>query len=250
VKRLLLPLALAALALARPDAQSANQAPALLADQIDVSPDFRDFKNSYYVADTLASFTPETASGTIKWARHARYPRLAFNYIEGVLRPFGGVIFPEKEYDTDPVLPFSVRFVSPRTVRIRVHTGPVSRPAEPSLMLVGEPAGDRSWQYARIEGGHRYASAAGSIAILEKPWRIELRDAQGRLLTRTQHSADFESTLNPALPFSFVRRAADFSRSVAAVFSLSAGEKLFGGGESFTRLDKRGQSGRRRVVAR
>ncbi len=47
--------------------------------------------------------------------------------------------------------------------------------------------------------------------------------------------------LEPALPFAFIRRSSDYSRSVAAVFSLSPGEKLFGGGESFTRLDKRGQ---------
>ena len=45
----------------------------------------------------------------------------------------------------------------------------------------------------------------------------------------------------PALPLSFVRRTSDMSRSVAAVFSLSPGEKIFGCGESFTRLNKRGQ---------
>ena len=151
------------------------------------------------------------------------------------------MIFPEKEYDTDPVWPFSIQFVSPRTARIRVKTGPDTRGPEPSLMLAGEPAVDASWQYARIEGGHRYTSSGGSVAIFEKPWRIELRDAAGKLLTRTQGPADFESTLSPALPFSFIRRASDHSRSVAAVFSLSAGEKMFGGGESFTRLDKRGQ---------
>ena len=43
------------------------------------------------------------------------------------------------------------------------------------------------------------------------------------------------------LPFSFVRRAADYSRSNAAAFTLSPGEKIFGCGESFTGLDKRGQ---------
>ena len=43
------------------------------------------------------------------------------------------------------------------------------------------------------------------------------------------------------MPFSYIRRASDHTRSVAAVWSLSATEKLFGGGESFTRLDKRGQ---------
>src|SRR5919107_487367 len=140
MKRVLLALALAGLAATLPHAQSANQGPPLLADLVDVSPDFRDFKNSYYVADTLTAFDPATASGTIKWLRHARYPRLAFNYIEGVLRPFEGVIFPEKEYDTDPVLPFSVRFVTPRTVRIQVQTALHPRAADASLMLVGEPA--------------------------------------------------------------------------------------------------------------
>ncbi|HEY8151023.1 MAG TPA: alpha-xylosidase, partial [Vicinamibacteria bacterium] len=90
-------------------------------------------------------------------------------------------------------------------------------------------------------GGHRYTSAAGSVTITEQPWHVELRDAAGRLLTHTQHTRDFSNTLVPALPFSFIRRSSDFSRSVAAVFSLSPGEKLFGVGESFTRLDKRGQ---------
>src|SRR3954453_4877904 len=157
-------------AASRPSAQSQ---PSLLADRIDVSPDFRDFANDYYVADTVVSFDPATATGTLKWVRNHRYPRLAFNYIEGVLRPFEGVTFPEKEYDTDPVWPFSINFVSPRTARIRVKTGPDTRGAEPSLMLAGEPGVDSSWQYAKVDGGHRYTGPAGSITVIEKPWRIE-----------------------------------------------------------------------------
>ena len=107
-------------------------------------------------------------------------------------------------------------------------------------MLAGEPAVDASWQYAKIDGGHRYTSSGGSLAIFEKPWRIELRDAAGKLLTKSQSPVDFIDPV-PALPFAYIRRTSDHSRSVAAAFSLSAGEKLFGGGESFTRLDKRGQ---------
>ena len=38
-----------------------------------------------------------------------------------------------------------------------------------------------------------------------------------------------------------MRRASDYARRVGAVFSLAPGEKIFGTGESFTRLDKRGQ---------
>jgi alpha-D-xyloside xylohydrolase len=224
-----------------PHAQAARPSAPILSDLVDVSTDFNDYANAYYVADALAGFDPTTASGTITWQRHQRYPRIAFNNMQAVLRPFEGVVFPEKEYETNPVLPFSISFVSPRTVRIRVQTGPRAKDEAPSLMLAGEPPRDTSWTYAKEQGAHRYTSAAGSIRIVEKPWHIEIRDSRGRLVTTTQHTSDFASTYVPALPFSFVRRASDLSRSIAAVWSLTPGEKIFGGGESFTRLDKRGQ---------
>ncbi len=100
---------------------------------------------------------------------------------------------------------------------------------------------DHSWKYSKVDGGHRYTSAFGSVTIFENPWRLEFRDAQGKLLTRTDHDSDNTSTFTPIMPFSFVRRAADYSRSMDAVFTLSPGEKIFGCGESFTSLDKRGQ---------
>lgn len=219
----------------------ADHPPGLVSDLVDVSPDFREYRNTYFLADKLASFDPATASGSIAWARNQLVPRIAFSNMETVFKPFDGVTFPEGEYAVNPALPFSIEFVTPRTVRIRVKTGPQVKPYEPSLMLVREPPRDTSWQMTRIAGGYRYASAAGSISIFENPWHIEVRDARGRLLTRTEHTADYASQLEPALPFSFIRRASDYSRSVAAVFSLMPGEKIFGGGESFTRLDKRGQ---------
>jgi alpha-D-xyloside xylohydrolase len=150
--------------------------------------------------------------------------------------------FPGTEYADSPTLPFSVEFISPRTIRIRAKSGFEARPDGDSLMLVGGKAPhDNSWKMTEIEGGYRYASIYGSITILKNPWRIELRDADGRLLTRTHHIKDNPATFTPILPFSFVRRASDYSRSFTAVFTLSPGEKIFGCGESFTRLDKRGQ---------
>jgi len=222
-------------------AQSANAPPPLLSDLVDVSPDFRDYRNAYYLADSLSGFDPATGKGSLTWLRHQLVPRIAFDNMEAVLRPFEGVVFPDKEYATNPALPFEIQPVSPRTVRLRLRTGPRLRPEEPSLMLAHEPGRDSSWATTRVDGGWRYASAAGSVTVLEKPWHVEVRDAAGRLLTRTQHTTDHAATLVPALPFSFVRRSSDYSRSVAAVFSLSPGEKLFGTGESFARLDKRGQ---------
>lgn len=222
-------------------AGAGNQPPTLLSDLVDISSDFRDYTSGYFLADHLAAFDPATATGTLVWQRNQLSPRIAFDNMEAVLQPFNGVTFPEGEYAINPELPFSIEFVTPRTVRIRLKTGPEIKPEGQSLMLAGPVPRDTSWKMSKVDGGYRYTSSAGSVTILEKPWRIELRDAQGRLLTKTNHSADVPATLVPALPFSFIRRASDYSRSISASFSLSPGEKLFGTGESFTRLDKRGQ---------
>jgi alpha-D-xyloside xylohydrolase len=222
-------------------AQSGNQPPALLSDLVDVSKDFRDYSNTFFLADHLIAFDPAAATGTLAWQRNQLSPRIAFNNMEAVLRPFAGNTFPENEYAINPELAFSLEFVSPRTVRVRVKTGQDTREWGPSPMLAGPVPRDSSWKMTRVEGGYRYASTGGSVTVLEKPWHLEFRDAQGRLLTKTIHTADLPITLVPALPFSFIRRSSDYSRSVSASFSLAAGEKLFGTGESFTRLDKRGQ---------
>jgi len=220
---------------------SANQPPGLLSDVVDISPDFHDYANTFFLADSLASFDPASGSGTISWRRNQLVPRIAFNTMEAILHPYAGNTFPGAEYAVDPKLPFTIEFVSPRAVRIRIRTTANPRPDEPSLMLVGAPPHDASWKYSEVPGGHRYTSWAGSVTILAKPWHIEFRDAQGKLLSSTRHTADNRPLLDPVLPFSFIRRPSDYSRSVGAVFSLSPGEMIFGCGESFTRLDKRGQ---------
>jgi hypothetical protein len=48
-------------------------------------------------------------------------PRVQLDH--GRPEPFERVIFPEKEYDVDPVWAFSIQFVTQRTVRIRAKTG-------------------------------------------------------------------------------------------------------------------------------
>ncbi len=216
-----------------------HAAPALLNDPVDVSGDFRDFTNLYFTPNKITGFDPATHSGTIEWQRNAYATKHAFNNTQATLEPVKGNEFPGIEYATNPALPFSIEFVSPKTVRVRVASGPQFRKAE-SLMLAGPVAKDDSWQYSKIEGGHRYTSAAGSLTILAEPWRIEFRDAKGKLLTRSLPLKG-QGTYTPVLPFSFVRRASDYSRSMAAVFTLDAGERIFGCGESFTGLDKRGQ---------
>ena len=85
-----------------------------------------------------------------------------------------------------------------------------------------------------------FTSATGQVRIQKDPWQIEIRDANGKLLTQTHTLNDVKTYATPT-PFSFVRRARDLGHSTAASFELAHDEKLFGCGESFTRLDKRGQ---------
>lgn len=222
---------------------SSGQNFTLLNEPVDISSDFCCFTNTYYLADSLAEFDPESAAGKIVYRRYEYATGLAFNDTFASLRRARANEFPSDEYAESPALPFCIEFISPRTIRIRAQSGAENKPDGQSIMLVGGKAlqDTTSWKYSKVEGGHRYASSYGSVTILENPWHIELRDAEGRLLTRTNHSTDNNTSITPIMPFCYVRRASDYSRSFNAVFSLSPGEKIFGCGESFTRLDKRGQ---------
>ena len=214
----------------------------LVNEPVDISPDFRNFTNTYFIADSVAAFDPATVSGTLEWQRNRYSRRMAFDNELAVLEPAKHNVFPETEYPQNPVLPFSIQFISPRCFRIRMSTGLVTHPQQDTLMLVKEPVTDpRSWTYSKTSDGYLYTSSAGSVLIKPYPWHLEIRDASGKLLTETDTRQDNSTTYTPVLPFSYVERASDLSRSVAASWTLSPGEKIFGCGESFTRLDKRGQ---------
>lgn len=109
-------------------------------------------------------------------------------------------------------------------------------------MLVRKPRPDRSWRVSEEKGATVYRSPFMAVAVERDPWRIRILDGGGRELTRTVGIADTACFLNrDPMPFSFVRRPGDMRRFLAATFSLRHDEHIFGCGESFTRLDKRGQ---------
>lgn len=213
----------------------------MLNEPVDVSSDFRDFRNIYYLADELTTFDPQTASGKVKYLRHGLTTRQAFNNMLSALVPQEANEFPTTEYAAQPEHPFSIQFVSPRTFRIKMTSGPQFKPEANSLMLVdGQAKTDNSWVYSKTGEGHEYKSEFGRILIKEKPWHIYVYNAAGKLLTSTVHKSDVSNTYTPVTPFCYVRRANDYSRSMDAVFSLSPDEKIFGCGESYQEFDKRG----------
>jgi alpha-D-xyloside xylohydrolase len=224
-----------ALCVATPSSQAQ-----VLGDPVDVSQDFQKMENVYFVGSRVTSFDSSTGQGTLQWDRYLRNTTLSFNKIDVGFTRGRATEFPGTEYDQDPPLPFSVNFVSPRTIRLRFSTRAVPLDEGGSLMLEGPVPKDTSWKVEQNDREIVYTGAYGRVRIIKQPWHIEVYDQRGRLITRTQNIGDPATFITP-IPFSFVRRASDLNRRVAATFELQHDEKIFGCGESFTRLNKRGQ---------
>ena len=209
----------------------------------DMSGDFNDLSNTYFLADSLADFNTSTATGHVNWKRYRLSPRQAFNLNGYWPVRMQMLDFPETQYDNDPNLSIQLRFVSPRTVRVTMLTTPIVPKDEDAQdpMFCGPVPTDHSWKASSTADAVCYKSQYGSIEIQKYPWRLVIRDANGRVLTRSRSIIDNDSTQVKLLPFSFIKRGSDNSRSINPVFFLSPGERIYGCGESFTSLNKVGQ---------
>ena len=212
----------------------------VLGDPIDVSRDFQKMENVYFVGSKIADFDAKSGTGNLIWDRYLKSTTLSFNKVDVGLTKAKGTEFPGTEYEENPSLPFSISFVDSRTIRLRFNSRAMNLDDGNSLMLDGVLKKDSSWKVSNSENEIVYRSEFGKVKIIKNPWHVEFYDASGKLLTRTQNIGDPHTYLS-TIPFSFVRRAEDLSRRFAATFELQHDEKIFGTGESFTRLNKRGQ---------
>ena len=219
----------------------------------DMSTDFSDLSNTYFLADSLSAFDATTASGTVNWKRYRLSPRQAFNLNGYWPVRMQMLDFPDTQYDNDPDLAFQLQFIDYRTVRIRMLTTPIVAPddtdADPmfcdEFKTMWKTNDSRpsahGWRVEQDANSIRYVGNNGSIEVQRYPWRVILRDSNGKVLTQTRAIIDNDSTQVKLLPFCFIKRGADNSRSVNPVFFLSPGERIYGCGESFTSLNKVGQ---------
>lgn len=239
-----LALATAAAAVSYAQPQSFGHVPNLQSQAIDVSADFADLANTYFLADSLNSFNTANGTGTVKWDRYRLSPRQAFNLNGTWPVKLQMLDFPDPAYDNDPALKLQVRLISPRTVRVTILTTPVEMKEDDNddPMFVSAPKCDNTgWSVKESADAISYKSEFGEIEIKKYPWRLVIKDKDGKVLTQTRHIADNDSSQVKLLPFNFIKRGQDNSRSVNPVFTLAPGEKIFGCGESFTSLNKVGQ---------
>ena len=219
----------------------------------DMSTDFNDLSNTYFLADSLTEWNVRSANGKVNWKRYRLSPRQAFNLNGYWPVRMQMLDFPDTQYDNDPNLSICLDFIDERTVRIRMLTTPITpkNTEDDDPMMSDEfkasikgkdmlPA-THGWKIMERDNGVVYKSENGSIEVQRYPWRLILRDKTGKILTQTRSIIDNDSTQVKLLPFCFIKRGADNSRSINPVFLLSPGERLYGCGESFTTLNKVGQ---------
>lgn len=214
----------------------------LLNQPVDVSVDFGNFANTFFFADSLSDFDVAKAEGKIKWSRHSIEPRQAFNTNGSWPVKLDMLDFPTPAYDNDPELDFDIDFVTDRTFRIRIYTSNIhpAVPAAEEVMLAGAVPSTQ-WSHVATKDEIKYSSKYGSVTIMRYPLRIVVKDADGNTIQKTRHLLDNDTTQVKSLPFCFIKRGADNSRSIAPMLSLSPNEKIYGCGESFTALNKVGQ---------
>lgn len=213
----------------------------ILNQPIDIQKDFTTMENQYFIASNVGKYNSEKGSGELLWKRHVRKLRMSFN--DGRL-PFESSPsweFPP-DYPQDYELPFKISFISDRTIRIRMQTKEGKAEPKDSIMLVKEPEEYKGWGIQEEKNYTLYQGEYGKVKVTYEPWNIEVQDKKGKTLIKTHNIEDTTCLLNcDPMPFSFVRKAKDNKRRIAASFSLAPGEKIYGCGESFTKLDKRGQ---------
>ena len=209
----------------------------------DQSGDFSDLSNTYFLADSLASFDAAKGEGKVNWKRYRLSPRQAFNLNGYWPVRMKTLDFPDTEYDNDPNLSLKIDFVSPRCVRIRMATSPIEAPRKDSesLMLAGAVPSSSAWKMSSNGNTIAYSTDYGTVEIQKYPWRIVLKDKNGKVMTQTRHIIDNDSSQVKLLPFSFIKRGSDNSRSINPVLTIAPGERIYGCGESFGALNKVGQ---------
>jgi alpha-D-xyloside xylohydrolase len=165
-----------------------------------------------------------------------------FNKIDMHLQKANQKEAPFQDYESHPICDFSLSFINSKTVRLRMKTTSALQQEHSSLMLNGEPEVKGGWKIKEdSEEKTIYKSESGSLILNKKNFKLELFDVNQKLLTSTNSFEELEGMHSKKYPFLFVKRSTDYSRSIAASFSLMTDEKIFGCGESFTGLNKRGQ---------
>lgn len=210
----------------------------VLNQALDISEDFKKYANTYFNMDSLVEFKEN--SGKIKWSRYNRKYRMSFNAITSPFEKTNSWEFPN-EYETDEIGNFKIRFVNENVIRLQMDMKHREIKEEDSLMIENKHSYLEN-ELLENEEKIELLSKKYKIDIFKNPFNIEIKNLDGKSILKTFNLSDNVSLDNTyPIPFSYIRDNENLKRKVSATFKLDYDEKIYGLGESFTRLNKRGQ---------
>lgn len=209
----------------------------MLNQPIDIREEFYKAQTQYFIANKLLDFDVKTAQGNVLFDRHARKIRFAFNDGRMPFEKSDAWEFPP-DYQQDLSVRFQLEFVSDRTVRILMKSKEMT--AQRSVVI--NDTFNEAWNCEEKDGEIQYHSKHMKIKISKDPFHITVLDEKEKVLFTTNHIMDTMCLQNAdPMPLCIARNTDNMSRYFANSLSLMPNEMIFGGGESFTRLNKRGQ---------
>src|SRR3712207_6515935 len=135
-------------------------------EPIDVSGEFARQENHFFVGSKVLEFDPRSASGKMLWKGRSLTQRVSYHQLTLQFEDYKvWEDLPPGEYEDDQALPFSLSFVTPRTLRLQIAARPEIYSDEPSLMLDGEPPTDDSWEMRDAEASTSCEGPFGSVTV-------------------------------------------------------------------------------------
>lgn len=218
----------------------------LLNQPICVKDAFEDSLANYFFFSKLLNFDASTATGTIKALRFRRKIRMSFNQ---EMLPFEAAQaweFPDA-YGNDKEIVFKLLFPSADTLRLIFDVSKDGRNLSHSLDPMVEDESvlqtKEGWSCVKDDADSIvYSSDHLSLIINKYPFKVLIKNDKGMTLFDSVSIHEKEGLMNDnPIPFGFIQKTGDKYRHICFSSRITQDEMFFGCGESFTRLNKRGQ---------
>lgn len=196
--------------------------------------------NEFYLPAQVTDFNLKEKSGFLKWHKYGFDLEYAFNKTGLKLTKKNGKEIFQEDYEVDPILKWSLSFVSEKSFRLQFNSSKTMEAREPSLMLDGQ-LNNCNWNFSKSSNIYKFKSESVEVNIDIKKWSLSLKNKQEKEILRTIGLDDNKGLHQKYYPFSFIKNPKDHKKTFSFSTTLAYNERIYGCGESFISLDKRGQ---------
>lgn len=212
----------------------------------DVSEDFLSTQANYFFFSRIIDFDTYTLTGRLLCKRYRRKLRLSFNQEMNPFEETVGWEFPD-DYHNDKIIRFSITPFKDGTIRLYFDANKANRERIHEVPLVIEKMPESSFISVRdiqssSENSITFVTEDFIISITYNPFKLIIKNKTEGILYETISIHEKIGIMNDnPIPCGFIQSTNTEERKFVYSSFLRPGEKLFGCGESFTKLDKRGQ---------